>query len=244
MPVAVSAWVKHDTVPASIQRYITLSNIVSIRHDGPDGVGQLHFFVRGRRHVLSPATERRADRRRLESRRGNLGRRGSAVVPERRAGALSATCHRLPIGNLRQTLDPCDDKIQRSTTSAGLAAMPTVRHHGTVDLDQRNRLGRRPRHSGHEAPTCGRRTLNEYQSPRPSGDHRLPTRRGPLGSDGRVPNVTTRSSPSRTQLHRHHLAATITGPASSSTSTAPSLPAAGPRPPASTTIPTGGHRLR
>jgi uncharacterized delta-60 repeat protein len=44
--VTVSAWIKHDTLPALIQDYIDLGNDVFIRHDGQNGVGQLDFALR------------------------------------------------------------------------------------------------------------------------------------------------------------------------------------------------------
>ena len=45
--VTVSAWVKHNTLPNSTQRYLTIGNEVAvIRHDGVSSSGQLHFYIR------------------------------------------------------------------------------------------------------------------------------------------------------------------------------------------------------
>jgi hypothetical protein len=43
----ISVWVRHNTVPNLIQRYLTLiGEIGVIRHDGSNSVGQLHFFIK------------------------------------------------------------------------------------------------------------------------------------------------------------------------------------------------------
>jgi len=45
--VTVSAWVKHDTLPATVQRYVTVgSEVAVIRHNGPGGPGELHFYAK------------------------------------------------------------------------------------------------------------------------------------------------------------------------------------------------------
>ena len=45
--ITVSAWVKHDTLPNTIQRYVTVnSEVAAIRHDGSISVGQLHFYIK------------------------------------------------------------------------------------------------------------------------------------------------------------------------------------------------------
>jgi hypothetical protein len=43
----ISAWVRHNTLPNSIQRYLTMANEVGvIRHDGGTQSGQLHFYIK------------------------------------------------------------------------------------------------------------------------------------------------------------------------------------------------------
>jgi hypothetical protein len=43
----IEAWVYHNTLPGSVQRYVTLgANIACIRHDGANSPGQLHFYIK------------------------------------------------------------------------------------------------------------------------------------------------------------------------------------------------------
>ncbi|MBL7189880.1 MAG: thrombospondin type 3 repeat-containing protein [Phycisphaerae bacterium] len=45
--LTISAWVKLNSMPSEIQRFVTLGNEKScIRHDGENGLRQLHFFMR------------------------------------------------------------------------------------------------------------------------------------------------------------------------------------------------------
>jgi len=47
--LTIDAWVKHVSLPSGmIERYVTLfgENEVVLRHDGENGPGQLHFFMR------------------------------------------------------------------------------------------------------------------------------------------------------------------------------------------------------
>jgi hypothetical protein len=45
--VTLSAWVKHDTLPSTVQRYVTIgSEVAVLRHNGPGGPGELHFYAR------------------------------------------------------------------------------------------------------------------------------------------------------------------------------------------------------
>jgi uncharacterized repeat protein (TIGR01451 family) len=43
--VTVSAWVNHDNLTTAVERYISLSDNVVIRHNGAGSVGQLHFYI-------------------------------------------------------------------------------------------------------------------------------------------------------------------------------------------------------
>jgi len=43
--LTVSAWVKHETVPASVQRYVTIIDMVFLRHDGGNSQGQLDCAI-------------------------------------------------------------------------------------------------------------------------------------------------------------------------------------------------------
>lgn len=48
--LTVAAWVKHESLPAKVQRYMVLRSDVDLavlRHDGANGPKQLHFFVQG-----------------------------------------------------------------------------------------------------------------------------------------------------------------------------------------------------
>jgi hypothetical protein len=43
----ISAWVRHNTLPNSVQRYLSMGNDVGvIRHDGANQAGQLHFYIK------------------------------------------------------------------------------------------------------------------------------------------------------------------------------------------------------
>ena len=42
----ISAWGKHDTLPATKERYVSIGSAMYIRHDGSSSVGQLNFGVR------------------------------------------------------------------------------------------------------------------------------------------------------------------------------------------------------
>ena len=45
--ISLSAWVKHDTLPTSVERYINvLPDVAVMRHDGASSQGQLHFYIK------------------------------------------------------------------------------------------------------------------------------------------------------------------------------------------------------
>jgi len=42
----ISAWVKHDALPTKVERYVSLGDAGVIRHDGANGVGQVHYYAK------------------------------------------------------------------------------------------------------------------------------------------------------------------------------------------------------